>query len=229
MRNYKLYFVALCMLMMIATSVSAGNWFTDIFGSTRGIRGSGDLVSEDRDVKAFSKIRTSGSYDIVVVVGREQSIKVTFDDNLIDIIETDVKGRTLRIYSDESYRTRRDCLIEITVPELKGFVAKGSGDIEIRNMDGEFFEFDLKGSGDIEMEGMIDELEINLAGSGDIDARDLIARDAIVVIKGSGDIRVHATEILDAAIYGSGDIDYYGKPDDVSKHVAGSGNIKRRK
>ena len=214
-------------ILIIGNSVAAGNFFEGLFNKNK-IKGSGTLTSENRDVKEFNKIRHSGSADIYVTVGEKQSIKVTFDDNIIEYIKTEVKGKTLRIYCEESYRSRKDCRIDITIPELKGITLKGSGDVSIVNLKGEFFEYTLKGSGDMDAQGEIEELELNLYGSGDIDTRKLKAQNAVAVIKGSGDIAVYANNTLDCAIYGSGDIKYYGNPGDITKYVAGSGNIRKR-
>ena len=50
----------------------------------------------------------------------EVSVSVTTDDNLQDLIITEViSRRTLLIDSDGSYRSRRGVLVEITVPELE--------------------------------------------------------------------------------------------------------------
>jgi len=255
------------MVLMAFSSVSAGNWFKRTFGD-KGVKGSGDIITEDRDVKDFTRIETSGSFDVIVEVGEKQNITLTFDDNLLDLIETRVKGKTLEIYTDESYRSEYTCKVEITVPKLEGVMTRGSGDFDVRNvnsdrfdcrtrgsgditigdlnsrivrcdingsgditvrdMESDFLECSIHGSGDITAEGKVDELEINVSGSGDVDARDLTAREATIVVKGSGDVRVRAQESFDGAVYGSGDIAYYGKPEHISTHVAGSGSIKRR-
>ncbi len=224
-RGRKLYALVLTgAAFLIATTVSADNWFTKSFG--KGIEGSGDRVTVERHItESFNKIRTYGAFDLYVTVGEEQSLKITFDDNLIELIETDVHGKTLRIDTDKSYHSKHGGHIDITVPELTSISSYGSGDIVVENLNSDFFEFDLKGSGDMTAKGNVDELDISLAGSGDIDTRDLLAREAIVVIKGSGDIKVHAKEDFDGAIYGSGDIDCYGDPKHVSRHVAGTGDI----
>jgi hypothetical protein len=46
----------------------------------------------------------------------------------------------------------------------------------------------------------------------------------VVWNRGSGDVRVHATESLQVDIAGSGDVRYRGEPK-VSKKVAGSGDV----
>jgi len=227
LRKVATVIVTLFTMMILGPVVNADGLFENLFNKNK-IKGSGDLVSDYREVNSFNKIRSSGSADIYIIVGEKQSIKVTFDDNIIEHIQTEVKGKTLRVYCEESYRSRKDCRIDITLPELKGITLKGSGDIHIENLEGDFFEYVLKGSGDMYAQGEIEELELNLYGSGDIDTRELIAQNAEVVIKGSGDIDVYADKMIDCAIYGSGDIKYYGNPKDITKHVAGSGNIRKR-
>ena len=81
--------------------------------------------------------------------------------------------------------------------------------------------------------GLVDEngqeVEIKVSGSGDIDARDLESTEAYVRVSGSGDVKVYAAEAIDARVSGSGDIAYYGDPEHVSRHVSGSGSIRKRR
>ena len=102
--------VAVVSLVLLAAGSVSADWFG--FGS-RGIKGSGDAVTEERDVGSFKRIESSGSADIFVTIGDELSVKVTLDDNLIDLIETKVRGKTLKIDSRENYSTRLGCKIEI--------------------------------------------------------------------------------------------------------------------
>ena len=221
--------VTLVVVLSMATgSVSAGDIWK-LFGCNRGIEGSGDMETQTRDVKPFSRIKSTGSFDIFVKIGGEQSVTVTFDDNLIEFVSTRVRGKTLQIESEESFSSRRGCRIEITVPELTSVHLSGSGDVEVIDLNQEFFEYSVSGSGDLRAEGKVQEIEIKVSGSGDIDSRDLEAVDAYVRVSGSGDVRVYATESLDAHVSGSGDIAYYGDPKDVSRHVSGSGSIRKRK
>ena len=217
--------VTMLLILSVAGSVSA-DWFG--FGS-RSIKGSGDLITEERDVGSFKRIESSGAADIFVTVGEELSVKVTLDDNLIDLIETKVRGKTLKIESRENYRSRHGCRIEITVRELERVYLRGSGDILVERLETEFFEFKLSGSGSLVAEGATDELEVHLSGSGDIDTRDLIAREAYVSLSGSGEIKIHAEESFDGSLSGSGDIAIYGNPPDFSKSVSGSGSIRKKK
>jgi len=202
----------------------------DIFGLFGGgERGSGDIETEIREVDPFDRIKIDGSADVFVTIGDEQSLSVTTDDNLLDNIKTRVRGRhTLLISSRGNYRSRRGVRIDITVPALTSIRISGSGDAEIEGLTGKMFEIDISGSGDVIAEGEIEEVEINIEGSGDVDARDLRAKAAYVRIAGSGDVDVFAEESFDGNVYGSGDIDFWGRPEHVSRNVSGSGDISRR-
>lgn len=218
---------ALALIGLIVPIVAAGDFFGIKFGEDR-IKGSGEIVTEERDVRDFDKIKSSGSFDVFIVVGEEQSIEISYDDNLIDLITTKVKGKTLYISSEGSFSSRKSCKIEINVPSLEAVKLSGSGDIEVSNLDAEFFEYSLSGSGDLIASGKVDELEVHVSGSGDIDTRDLMANIVQASISGSGDIKVYAKERLRGKVSGSGDIEYYGDPDKVSSSVSGSGDIRKR-
>jgi hypothetical protein len=220
--------VALAILLtMSVSSVVADDVLSYLFGR-RGVEGSGDMVTETRHVEPFKRIISTGSSGIYVKVGGEQKVEVTYDDNLIDMVKTEVRGKKLKIYIDGSHSSRHSSRIDITVPELEDVRCTGSGDVEVVDLDQDFFAYKLSGSGEFRASGRVAELELILSGSGDIDTRDLIAEEAYCTISGSGTIRVAATDVFEGTVSGSGDIYYYGKPESVSKHVSGSGSIKRR-
>jgi len=262
--RFRVILATLFLTALSTCSASADGLFD--FGR-RGERGSGDVVTEQREVSSFERIRLECSADLLITIGDELSVSVTTDDNLQDNIITEVISRqTLLVDSDGSYRSRRGVLVEITVPELTLVEVDGSGDVEITGLNNRTFEVELDGSGDIEFGGKIDELdieldgsgqivvndltsevvnirshgsgdieirgqtellEISMHGSGDIDARRLKAVDAVVRIHGSGDAEIYAETDFDGAVYGSGDIDVYGNPENLDRHVSGSGDISR--
>ncbi len=236
--------IAFLIGIMLVSTAQADNGF---FGFGRSIRGSGDLVTESRDLDEFTQIETHGSWDVDVTIGSPQSIEITFDDNLIDLVLTEVRGRTLDIYCDENVSSRRNCRIEIVVEDLTSFSSTGSGDVSVDQLGSQPFEFDLSGSGDFFIggepeklhvsltgsgdgyaEGTTEELEIRLSGSGDLDFRDMEATESYVRVSGSGDVKVRATEALDGRVSGSGDITYYGNPEHIKTRVSGSGDIRKR-
>ena len=220
--------ICLTLLLTLGGAPAMAGDFWDLFSCDRGVRGSGDLTTESRDLDDFTIIESTGSADIFIKVGEKQSVEVTIDDNLIDLIRTRVRGNRLKISSEENYSSRRGCRIDITVPALEKVKLSGSGDIEVVNLDNEHFEFRLSGSGKMMAEGKTKELILKLSGSGDINTRELVADDVEASVSGSGDIEIFAKESFDGRITGSGTIRYYGDPEVTSKSVTGSGRIRRR-
>ncbi len=214
--------------LVTAPAAQAGDFLTWITGC-RGVEGSGDLVTDTRNLSDFSRIESSGSFDIFVTVGDEHELTITFDDNLIDLIKTRVRGKTLKIFCRDSYSSRYPCKVDLKVPSLESIRLTGSGDIEVFDLTGDFFECSISGSGDIRVNGEVQEVDIRVSGSGDVDTRELIAEEASVRVSGSGDVKVFASEFFDGSVSGSGDIDIYGNPERMARHVSGSGDIRKRR
>ena len=61
------------------------------------VRGSGDLVTEEREVSGFDEIHFSGMGNLIVEQGDEETLTIEADDNIIDLIETEVRGDELQI------------------------------------------------------------------------------------------------------------------------------------
>ena len=235
------------MLLAGFAPVEADNLFS-IFGRDY-IDGSGDLITEERDLDEFTSIENSGPFDLFVTVGEDQSLAITIDDNLMDVVQTRVRRGTLEIYSKHNFKSHRRSRIDITVPKLEELTVDGSGDIEVTNVQSEEFDIEISGSGDVDLtemnagemyisidgsgdvraDGQAQQLEIGINGSGDVDARRLEAEDVTVKVHGSGDVKVFASESFYGRVYGSGDITYWGNPENESSRVSGSGDIRRKR
>ena len=188
--------------------------------------GSGVAVSEDRKVDDFDSVTVSGSSTVTITVGPEKSVKVTCDDNLIEMIKTDVSGGTLHVHSKGSYSTSIGIKVEVTVPKLKEVQASGSSNIEATNVSGPEFAIGVSGAGDVVASGQVDKLNVTVSGSGDATLKGLKAKKANVSVSGAGDAYVHATESINAVASGSGDIEIYGNPADVKKKATGAADIE---
>jgi hypothetical protein len=92
-------------------------------------------------------------------------------------------------------------------------------------MQGEAVTFVLSGSGNITAEGLVKTVDARLEGSGNILCGDLQAQSAIVRLDGSGNIMVNASDELDVALNGSGNVQYRGNPANVQKTIKGSGSV----
>lgn len=216
-------------------------------GSPFGVRGSGDVMSESRDVGGFDEIVLEGSGIVNVEVTGTETLTIEADDNLMQYLTTEVRSGRLELGTERSVRPTQDIVYTITVISLEGVSISGSGEITALGLTGDrleahisgsgslrapdvevgLFDGSISGSGNIEISGTADDLELSISGSGNYSGEDMVAASGDVAISGSGNALVHVVDDLTAEISGSGNLEYVGEPRlDVS--TSGSGTIRGR-
>ena len=207
---------------------------TCLFGcvlNLNAVVGSGNTVTDVRDVPRFDQVLLEGASDVVITIAETQAVSVDVDDNLVDIITTEVVDGRLVISNSQSYSTQTGVIVRITVPELTKVGISGSGDVSVSGLAVKEFDASIAGSGDIAVTGSAEIVTARVAGSGTIDLFGLQAVDATAKIAGSGDVYVCASSSVTAKIAGSGDVEYCGHSGmepKVSSSIAGSGVISKR-
>lgn len=213
------------------------------------VKGNGKLTTESRTVTEFEKVGVAGSFDVLLVQGREGEITVEAEENLMQYIITEVKSGHLKIKTKKGISLRSTKGIKITVGyddlnavslagsgdisnngtiksnELKLSIA-GSGDINV-NVSTKKLVASIAGSGDIEVQGDTEELKCSIAGSGDFSGFALDAKTASASIAGSGDVEVNAADKIKAQIAGSGNVYYKGNPEKDIKKAGSGGAVKK--
>lgn len=209
------------------------------------VDGNGISATEARITEEFSKIKSEGEFDIHITSGSEFDILVEAESNLIQYIETDVNGSTLRIHT-RGLRDLRNSLpmeIFITVPFVEEIKQSGSGHITTDFFEGNHFEFVISGSGSIGtaidansvdgvvsgsgslfVSGAANSADFVISGSGQIDAWDMELQNCEATISGSGSMWLSVEQFLRAIISGSGSVYYSGTPE-IETRISGSGNI----
>jgi len=236
----KIYFIIASAAVFLASC-------DNVFNKT--IKGNGNLKTEERNINSADKIKSYGSFDIVIVQGNTTSVKVEADENLMDYIVTENENGALVIKAREHYNLRSDDPIKITVTtselelievagsgnvrgegkftgrdHLKISVA-GTGDVNL-NVNTPEIDAHIAGTGNITLAGETRASKIEIAGVGDYNAENLMSEDVEIHIAGSGNTRVHAENKLDVHIAGSGDVFYKGNAN-ISQDIAGSGKISK--
>ncbi len=216
----------------------------------RAIRGSGDIVTEDRDVSGFDSIEFAGYGRLIVTQGNEESLSIEIDDNLLRYIDTDVVGDTLKIEFDDNIflrATDSTIIFRLSVIQLVSLDISGAGTFEVDELETDEFELTMSGAGKIDIDsiqatdlkvvvngagsvsisGTVDTQDIVVSGVGDFNALDLESQEATVTISGAGDADLWVHDELDITISGVGSVSYYGDPD-VSQSGSGLGSINSR-
>lgn len=117
-----------------------------------GERGSGNVVSEGRDVSGFDEIVVMVSGNVVVTVTGTESLTIEAEDNILPLLTTEVRGGRLELGSNSSFSTTRGVTYTITAVALKGVEIDGSGDVAASGIDADSFEATINGSGNVTAE-----------------------------------------------------------------------------
>ena len=209
------------------------------------IYGSGAIQSQKRTLSAFDSVRLLDSATVFVSQGNPQRVTIEAQENLLANLETDVSDDTMTIDARRCYRSNGPVNVYVTVPDVHAFIIEGSGYIVGQttlvtdqlslaiagpghtNLDVDTTAIStlIEGSGSTTLSGRADAQQAEIHGSGAVHALELITRTSDIIIEGSGDADVHATEALSAHISGSGSVRYQGAPEDTSFTIDGSGEI----
>jgi hypothetical protein len=210
-------------------------------------RGSGDLITEERQVSNFDRVELSGVGEVVITQDGSESLSIETDDNLMKYVEAVVEGGILKLgFKDRiNFVSPTRLVFYVSVDDLSGVAVSGSGDIESDMLETDRFDVAVSGSGDVQVADIsTDEVNTDISGSGEVylsgdasaqdlaisgsgkyQAGDLCSASVKVNISGSGSATVCATESLESDISGSGSVNYYGQPM-INSTGSGSGTLK---
>lgn len=209
------------------------------------VSGSGNQVSVSRDIGAFTKIETSGSFEIILKQDSISSLRIEADDNIQNEIVTSIRGNTLSIDMNGNFCDPGPISIYISSKDFEKI--KASGAVDIRS-DGllNVIDFDLNlsgsskimleinaktlrtsssGSSEINLKGQAGVHELDLSGSADIEALDFVVGEYNIKSSGSSKSKINVLNVLDVNSSGSSKVEYRGKPSKVSNHDSGSSQI----
>jgi len=212
-----------------------------------GIKGDGNVVKQERDIGSFSSLDVGGAFKVYLTQGDKEALVVEADENLLDVISTEVRGNSLIIKTTETIRNSEAMNIYLTfvkmdemeisgachlVAENKmtfddlGMDCSGASDIELK-LAAEYLELELSGASQIDLYGSAGSVSMDISGASDLDAYDLEARKYSIDISGAASAKIFVTEELSADVSGASSLKYKGGATLVDWDVSGAGNLKK--
>jgi hypothetical protein len=216
------------------------------------VKSTGTITSEFRASNNFQQIELYNNIDLVVHIDTASKIKITAGENLIPEITTENSNGVLKIRNKNNCNWIRKfnpkIIVEVWTPNLTSLLAKdGTGDIYFEdslNCNVFFFDsygstgkfnFKLKGNevhlsihsgpADIKAIGDISNFYLYGASYGKLDCVNLQSDNVFVTNKGTNDFLVNVQQLIEANIYGVGNIYYQGNPTSIFKQELGKGKL----
>lgn len=192
-----------------------------------GIRGNGDVKTEERPVTAFSNVEASGAFEIEWQNG-SPALRITTDGNLLPYIENDVSDDTLRLRTREHVWPTHGIKVVISSPTRTGGKMRGAVKLTVKQLSGPVFALESKGASQVTLDGSIDRLLVDMTGASQLAANTLQAKIAEISTTGAGDAEVAVSDTLKVVITGAGKVTYSGNPPTIKKQITGAGSIRHK-
>jgi hypothetical protein len=240
MKNSILKFIAILFIATIFTSCSM-----DMFNSVNGNR---NVVTQVRKTSnKFTGIKVSTGINLHVTQGSKNKVTVEADENLHDIIITEVEDGVLKVYSEKSIWKAKARKVYVTIKDLtflkatsgsnvygKGIIktdeisisSTSGADIRI-TVNATSVETNSTSGSDISIAGTTINHASNATSGSSINAYELESKNVLVKATSGADINIYASEKLEANANSGGDIDFKGNPKYVNKNSSSGGDISK--
>jgi len=213
----------------------------------KGIKGNGKVVKQEREISSFSGIEVGGAFKVYLTQGSSETLTVEADENLLEVIETEVRGSTLRIRTTEDIRDSEALNIYITFKDLNELDVSGAceltgenkfklGDLDLDcsgasdlmlKVDAKNMLMDCSGASQMDLYGSAESIMMDISGASHMDASDLEVKICEAEISGASSAKVNVSSELSAEVSGAGSLKYTGDPIIKSHEVSGAGSMRK--
>ncbi|OEK05998.1 hypothetical protein A8C32_19400 [Flavivirga aquatica] len=214
-----------------------------------GVKGNGNVVTEERTInEPFTSIKATEGLDVYLTQSENESINVEADENLQDIIITEVINGVLKIHTKQSIGKSVSQKVRISFNTISSITSTSGSDVystntitvenlDIKSTSGSDMKLDVNTSllnckstsgSDLRLSGKTLKLIAEATSGSNIKAADLKAESSQVKATSGADITVNTSKELTAKASSGGDIKYYGNPEKVNTNNNVSGSIKRK-
>lgn len=236
----KLSFLFLFALMFCLNFTLSAQW-------NNGIKGSGNVIEQNRNLSGFENVKASSGVDVVLMQGSQDKVVVKADDNLADKITTKVEGNTLvvAVQRNTSIRNAKSFKVLVTASNLKQILSSGGSDVfsegaitaeslTIKASGGSDLKLDLNvkdltcdisGGSDANLKGKAQYMTVTARGGSDFEGKNFTAENCKLKVQGGSDAYVYVTGEISMEAHGASDIHYKGNPKITYQRSSGGSDI----
>lgn len=214
-----------------------------------GTKGNRNVVSEQRDISSdFWAIDANQGIEVHLTMGNNVSLTVEADENLHDIIVTEVKDGTLNIFCEKNIWSAKSRKVYVTARSINEIsVSSGAEVISENTISSEDFKVRATSGSDAKLQLNVDNLSCSTTSGADVilkgkassftakstsgsdlKAQGLVTETCNVKVTSGADVYVNVTKSLQANATSGGDIKYIGNPKNVQENASSSGSIRNK-
>lgn len=221
--------------VLLLNAIFIGLAITSSLYAQLNVRGSGYVLTQQRETSNFTTIIATQGIKVFVAQGDLQPVIVEADDNLFPYIKTVVKNEVLKIYIADTVNITKysDMNILITVPQINQLKANTGARIEgsgspwntsslNTEVSGEAYikwhieaskvNVEAKNAGTVELKGTTGQLHLKLKTAAQFYGRELKAGEAFVEMSTSSRAEIEVQQKLEYSLSSHSRLQYKGNP-----------------
>ncbi|UMB55203.1 DUF2807 domain-containing protein [Lutibacter sp. A64] len=229
--------------VMLLLLISTTSCFIDGFS---GIRGNRNVVFEDRTINSnFNEIKVQQGIQLFITQDNTTEIKVEADENIIELLITEVKDNQLKIYFEKNVYKAKAKNVYLTTAAIDKIKASSGASVKSENtiqtlslsldassgssikafVNADTVSTETSSGATIKLEGKSKTFSGEASSGSSIDADKLITVDAYAQASSGANINVNVSGKLTAKASSGGDIDYEGSPTNIDKNTSSGGSV----
>jgi len=238
MKKINIQFLAILFIAAIFTSCGS-NMFNGAVGNR-------NIVTIERTIKAdFTGIKVSTGIDLFIRQGSTNAITVEADENLHDLIITEVKEGILKIYTDKNIWKSKARKVYVTIENLTLLKASSGSNVKSESVintneiyidasSGASIDIEVvaksavteaSSGSDVKIKGTTINHTARASSGSSINAYKLKSTNANASASSGASINIYASKNMDAKASSGGAIDYTGNPTRINKEASSGGSI----
>jgi hypothetical protein len=210
--------ILLCAAVLVLAGCSVWMPVTNIVGSGR-------PVTQTFDFTGFDSLEISDAFQVELTASDSYLVEVTVDDNLVDQLQVEQQGATVKIgLKPFTLGSSADLRARIAMPSLAGLSASGASEVRGEAASSNL-NLNLSGASTAALTGSGDALRCTASGASTADLSEFAVVDADVTASGASRVAINATGTLNAKASGASSVRYAGNPALGRIDTSGAGTI----
>ncbi|WP_372774839.1 head GIN domain-containing protein [Mangrovibacterium sp.] len=209
------------------------------------VRGSGTVTRENRQLSGFVNLEVSNGLEVLLVSDSTEYLIVVADDNLHDYIRTELKGKTLEIYSESRIRSAESKKVYVhyvgleEVESTSGSVIRSEGlvrgsKVAVKASSGsmQFIEIQTdevkarcSSGAQIYLSGASTKAEVQASSGAQFIGSELRTKRCELDVSSGAQISIEVADEIIAEASSGGQIRYSGKPAKTEIHTSSGGSV----
>lgn len=209
------------------------------------IKGNGNVVEQERDLSDFDAIKASPGINVYITQGNKTEVVVKADENLLEVIKTEVVGDVLELKTTSNIRNAKENKVFVTLPEIESIKASAgcnvfseneisSKNLEISASAGSNIHLSIKtqetsvkasAGSNINLEGQAENFYGKASAGSNIKAGDLKTSNTEAKASAGANIWISTKNKLQASASSGGNVFYSGDPTNTEINKSSGGNV----